>query len=150
MIFVCEGCEKPAAGCEIFRKSILRPFRASAGKNEVGKWIPRADKHLSMESELVLGAPGQVLGEVGGVEQKYPSPFTDIKGCVRDGGLNVKMLVGGREEVGAGAGGRCCVLVWCLVAGCVVALIGGGCGPFGRKADFCKIRWKTVTCPGPV
>ena len=35
-IFVCEGCEKPAAGCEIFRKSILRPFRASAGKMRCG------------------------------------------------------------------------------------------------------------------
>ena len=60
------------------------------------------------------------------------------------------MLVGGREEVGAGAVGRCCVLVWCLAGGCVVAWIGGGCGPFGRKVDFYKIRWKTITCPGPV
>ena len=94
------------------------------------KWIPRAEKHLLVESEVVLGAPGQVLGEVGGVEQKYPSPFTHIRAGVRAGGLNVKMLVGGREEVGAGAVGRCCVLVWCLAGGCVVAWIGGGCGPF--------------------
>ena len=49
------------------------------------KWIPRAEKHLLVESELVLGAPGQVLGEVGGVEQKYPSPFTGIKAGVRAG-----------------------------------------------------------------
>ena len=37
---------------------------------------------------------------------------------------NVDIFVGGREEVGAGAAGRCGVGVWRLVGRCVVALIG--------------------------
>ena len=56
--------------------------------------------------------------------------FHNITVFWRGWGLNVDMLAGGGEEVGAGAVGRCCVLVWCLAGGCVVAWIGGGCGPF--------------------
>ena len=37
---------------------------------------------------------------------------------------NAYVVVGGREEVVAGAAGRCGVGVWRLVGGCVVALIG--------------------------
>ena len=37
---------------------------------------------------------------------------------------NADLVVGGGEEVVAGAAGRCGVGVWRLVGGCVVALIG--------------------------
>ena len=58
------------------------------------------------------------------VERKYRIQQHHINGVWRDFGVNVYILVGGREEVGAGAAGRCGVGVWHLVGGCVVALIG--------------------------
>ena len=77
------------------------------------KWIPCAEKHLLVESELVLGAPGQVLGEVGGVEQKCPSPFTHIKAGVR-AGVAKRANAGRRERRGrCGGGGQ--VLRACVV-----------------------------------
>ena len=58
------------------------------------------------------------------VERKYPKQEHAINGVWRVLGVNVYILVGSREAVGAGAAGRCGVGVWHLVGGHVVALIG--------------------------
>ena len=55
---------------------------------------------------------------------KYRSAFIPIRWVWGGFGGNVDIFVGGREEVGAGAAGRCGVGVWNLVGGHVVALIG--------------------------
>ena len=54
----------------------------------------------------------------------YRRKDVDHRAVLRGLARNADLVVGGGEEVVAGAAGRCGVGVWRLVGGCVVALIG--------------------------
>ena len=56
--------------------------------------------------------------------EAYRSAFVPQWAVLRVLARNADLVVGGGEEVVAGAAGRCGVGVWHLVGGCVVALIG--------------------------
>ena len=100
--------------------AIAGPVRRDNGQ----KWCQRAEKHLLVQYERHLRVPGQVSAPAEGVEPMYRREDVAHWVFLRVVARNVDLVVGGREEVVAGAEGRCGVGVWRLVGGCVVALIG--------------------------
>ena len=89
-----------------------------------------AQKHHVVHFEHRLGAPCRVAapGEAGA--PMYRSHDVAKWRVLRVLARNVEIVEGGREEVGAGAAGRCGVGVWHLVCGCVLGWSGGGFGPW--------------------
>ena len=84
----------------------------------------RAEKHLLVQCERHLKVPSQVSAPAEGGAPMYRKEDVPKWAVLRVGVQNADVVVGGREEVAAGAAGRCGVGVWHLVGGCVVALIG--------------------------
>ena len=100
--------------------TIPGPVRPDNGQN----WTERAGKHLLVQYERHLRVPGQVSAPAEGGAPMYRKHDVPQRAVLRVGVQNADVVVGGREEVAAGAAGRCGVGVWHLVGGCVVALIG--------------------------
>ena len=100
--------------------AIPGPVRPDNGQ----KWTQRAEKHLLVQYERHLRVPGQVSGPAEGGAPKYRKHDVPQRAVLRVGVQNADVVVGGREEVAAGAAGRCGVGVWHQVGGSVVALIG--------------------------
>ena len=95
-----------------------------AWQNDGRKCVWRAEKHLLVQYERHLRVPGQVSGPAEGGAPMYRKHDVPQRAVLRVGVQNADVVVGGREEVAAGAAGRCGVGVWHLVGGCVAALIG--------------------------
>ena len=100
--------------------AIPGPVRPDNGQ----KWTQRAEKHLLVQYERHLRVPGQVSAPAEGGAPMYRKEDVPKWAVLRVLARNADLVVGGVEEVVAGAAGRCGAGVWRLVGGCVVALIG--------------------------
>ena len=100
--------------------AIPGPVRPDNGQ----KWTQRAEKHLLVQYERHLRVPGQVSAPAEGGAPMYRRQDVNHRADLRGLARNAALVVGGGEEVAAGAAGRCGVGVWRLVGWCVVAFIG--------------------------
>ena len=87
-----------------------------------------AQKHHLVHFGRRLGVPCRVAAPAEGGAPMYRRNDVPKWRVLRVLARNAEIAEGGREEVGAGAAGRCGVGVWYVVCGCVLGSSGGGFG----------------------